>query len=621
MQGYEKSKIKIGDRPAVEEEREIYLPDEYLRGGAGRRPLVIRGFDPDVDGSMGEYMSYKKGGLHKAAKQVRGAGRHDDTILIHVNPDEFEQMRKAFGDPIINPETGLPEYGFFSKVKKALRKIAPILSIASLFLPIPGLNTLVSGALGKLAPTLLKAGSMANTIASGAIAGGITGGKKGAITGGLGSFASTPGVAQSLGSVVPGVQNPEIQTAIGRGIAGAGGAALTGRDPLTGALTAAGAGYGADQISNSNFVQQGLAGSPLMQQAALGAAQGMNIAGQTGGDIGRGAIAGGVLGGTMSAADEALAKFRSGQATSYGINQQDPLQRNRYFDPASGSMMPSPMAGGSSGTYNLGSPAAAPTQLAAGTNTVSMSGVLGEGFGTAVSNLMNRPETTAVISQLSQVPTKQAAVQAASMLGANPDTRPVYDAMSNFTACDNAPHFGACFAQNFGMFMNSISQNAPKLSQPPMGAKVGGLARYAEGGYVDGDPARLAIGGPGDGQDDLIRMDLTDGDFIISADVVSALGSGSTSAGVRALESMVGSAVGDQEMGSGSDAVPALVSDGEFRVPRAAVMAIGNGSIEKGSEALYKLMENVRRSYRSAGVKDIPQKAKSPLQYMKSRAK
>ncbi len=610
MQGYEKSKIKIGDRPAVEEEREIYLPDEYLRGGAGRRPLVIRGFDPDVNGSMGEYMSYKKGGLHKAAKQVRGAGRHDDTILIHVNPDEFEQMRKAFGDPIINPETGLPEYGFFSKVKKALKKIAPVLSVLSLFTPIPGLNTLVSGALGKIAPKLLAASSTANTLASGAIAGGITGGKKGAITGGLGAFASTPGVAQSLGSVVPGVQNPEIQTAIGRGIAGAGGAALTGRDPLTGALTAAGAGYGADQISNSNFVQQGLAGSPLMQQAALGAAQGMNIAGQTGGDIGRGAIAGGVLGGAMSAADEALAKFRSGQATSYGINQQDPLQRNRYFDPASGSMMPSPMAGGPSGLYNIGSPAAAPTQLAAG-------------IAPAVSNLIdiNRPEISAVISQLSQVPNKQAAVQAASMLGANPDTRPVYDAMSNFTACDNAPHFGACFAQNFGMFMNSISQNAPKLSQPVMGAKVGGLARYAEGGYVDGDPTRLAIGGPGDGQDDLIRMDLTDGDFIISADVVSALGSGSTSAGVRALESMVGSAVGDQEMGSGSDAVPALVSDGEFRVPRAAVMALGNGSIEKGSEALYKLMENVRRSYRSAGVKDIPQKAKSPLQYMKSRAK
>jgi hypothetical protein len=593
MQGYEKSKLKVGDRPVVEEEREIYLPDEYLRGGAGRRPLVIRGFDPDIDGSMGEYMSYKKGGLHKAAKQVRGAGRHDDTMLIHVNPDEYEQMRKAFGDPITNPETGLPEYGFFSKVKKALKKIAPVLSVLSLFTPIPGLNTLVSGALGKIAPKLLAASSTANTLASGAIAGGITGGKKGAITGGLGAFASTPGVAQNLGSrATMGMGNDAFQTAVGRGIAGAGGAALTGRDPLTGGLMAAGAGYGADQITNSNFVQQGLAGSPLMQQAALGAAQGMNIAGQTGGDIGRGAIAGGVLGGTMSAADEALERFRSrgvqqNNTTSYGVAPQDPLQRDRYFDPSTQTMMPAPEIGG---------------------------GI------TAVSNLMNRPETTAVISQLSQVPTKQAAVQAASMLGANPDTRPVYDAMSNFTACDNAPHFGACFAQNFGMFMNSISQNAPKLSQPVMGAKVGGLARYAEGGYVDGDPTRLAIGGPGDGQDDLIRMDLNDGDFIISADVVSALGSGSTSAGVRALESMVGSAVGDQEMGSGSS-VPALVSDGEFRVPRAAVMALGNGSIEKGSEALYKLMENVRRSYRSAGVKDIPQKAKSPLQYMKSRAK
>ena len=589
MQGYEKSKIKIGDRPAVEEEREIYLPDEYLRGGAGRRPLVIRGFDPDVDGSMGEYMSYKKGGLHKAAKQVRGAGRHDDTMLIHVNPEEFQKIREMFGDPIINPETGIPEYGFFSKVKKAFKKIAPILSIASMF--IPGLN-IVGGLAKGIMGLGVKSAALANTLA-GATVGGITGGKKGAITGGLGGFASTAGAAQSLGSkATMGMGNDAFQAAVGRGIAGAGGAALTGRDPLTGALTAAGAGYGADQISNSNFVQQGLAGSPLMQQAALGAAQGMNIAGQTGGDIGRGAIAGGVLGGTMSAADEALEKFRSrgvqqNNTTSYGVTPQDPLQRDRYFDPSTQTMMPAPEIGG---------------------------GI------TAVSNLMNRPETTAVISQLSQVPTKQAAVQAASMLGANPDTRPVYDAMSNFTACDNAPHFGACFAQNFGMFMNSISQNAPRLAQPPMGAKVGGLARYAEGGYVDGDPTRLAIGGPGDGQDDLIRMDLTDGDFIISADVVSALGSGSTSAGVRALESMVGSAIGDQEMSSGSS-VPALVSDGEFRVPRAAVMAIGNGSIEKGSDALYKLMENVRRSYRSAGVKDIPQKAKSPLQYMKSRAK
>jgi hypothetical protein len=204
-------------------------------------------------------------------------------------------------------------------------------------------------------------------------------------------------------------------------------------------------------------------------------------------------------------------------------------------------------------------------------------------------------------------------------LASNPDTRPVYDAMSNFTMCDNAPHFGACFAQNFGAYMNSISANSPKLPLPT--AKKGGLARYAEGGYVDGDPTRLAIGGPGDGQDDLIRMDLNDGDFIVSADVVSALGSGSTDAGFRALESMVGSLTGGLTDDSGSGAVPALVSDGEFRVPRSAVMALGNGSVDKGAEALYEMMRNVRKAYRSADVKNIPKKAKSPLQHMKTNAR
>ena len=534
MQGYEKSKLKVGDRPVVEEEREIYLPDEYRMGGAGRSPVMIRAFDPDAEGSMMGYMQYKKGGLHKAANQVRNAGRHDDTMLIHVNPEEFQKMREMFGDPIINPETGIPEYGFFSKLKKAFKKIAPILSVAGMF--IPGLN--VVGGLAKGIMGLgVKSAALANTLA-GAAVGGVTGGKRGAITGGLGAFASTADAARNLGSMVPGVNNPTLQTAVGRGIAGAGGAALTGGDPLAGGLSAAVTGYGADKIAGSNFVQQGLQGSPLLQQAALGATQGLNIAGQTGGDLGRGALAGAVLGGATSAADAALENFRSrgvqqNNTTSYGVRPQDPLQRDRYFDPSTQTMMPAPEIGG---------------------------GI------TAVSNLMNRPDTSAVISQLSQVPTKQAAVQAASMLGANPDTRPVYDAMSNFTACDNAPHFGACFAQNFGTFMNSISQNAPRM-QAPMGAKTGGLARFAMGGQAT-MPRELAVGGPGDGQDDHIPALLSDGEFIIPADVVSALGSGSTDA---------------------------------------------------GSDALYEMIHNVRRSYRSADIKDIPAKAKSPLMHMRKK--
>ena len=190
---------------------------------------------------------------------------------------------------------------------------------------------------------------------------------------------------------------------------------------------------------------------------------------------------------------------------------------------------------------------------------------------------MNNPGTSAVIAQMSQAQTKAEAMQQAAVMGANPDTRPVYDAMSRFTMCDNAPHFGACFAQNWGSFMGSISQNAPRLQQP-MTAKRGGLAHYAGGGMAMGrgmpmpasaDVRQLAVGGPGDGQDDHIPAMLSDGEFIIPADVVSALGSGSTDA---------------------------------------------------GSDALYDMIHNVRRNYRGAKIKDIPQKAKSPLQYISKRA-
>jgi hypothetical protein len=539
MQGYERSKIKVGNQPAVEEEREIVLPTEYRMGAPGRRPVMIRAFDPDRSGSMGSYMAYKKGGLHKAADQVRNAGRHDDTMLIHVNPDEFQQMRQMFGDPIINPETGLPEYGFFKSLKKALKKIAPVLSIASLFVPIPGLNTLVSGALSKLAPTLMKAGSLANTLTSGAISGGITGGKKGAVAGGLGAFASTTGAAQDLGGMVPGLgeASPAVQTAVGRGLAGATGAAITGQDPLTAALTAAGTGYAADQFAGSNFVQQQK--SPLLQQAMLGAAQGINVAGQTGGDLGRGALIGGTLGAATSAADSALARYRGVGGTSPATEQPSPLQLQTAPTGA-------PVAQGMS-------PAAqpvAPVQLATA-------------VAPAISNLMSRPEAAAVIAQVSAVPTKAEAIQAAAPLASNPDTRPVYDAMSNFKMCDSAPHFGACFAQNWGSFMQSISANSPKM---PMKAATGGLAQCAGGGCVGA--RELAVGGPGDGQDDQIPALLSDGEFIIPADVVSALGSGSTDA---------------------------------------------------GSKALYDMIHNIRRSYRKAGVKDIPTKAKSPLAYMRTR--
>ena len=67
-------------------------------------------------------------------------GRNGDSMLAHINPIEARMLIRNGGSGTINPETGLPEFGWASKtwkkVKKTVKKIAkPILTIASI---IPG---------------------------------------------------------------------------------------------------------------------------------------------------------------------------------------------------------------------------------------------------------------------------------------------------------------------------------------------------------------------------------------------------------------------------------------------------------------------------------------------------
>ena len=54
------------------------------------------------------------------------ANEYGDSELVHVNKYEMEQLRQMWGEPGINPETGLPAYGFFSFVKKAVTTVAKI---------------------------------------------------------------------------------------------------------------------------------------------------------------------------------------------------------------------------------------------------------------------------------------------------------------------------------------------------------------------------------------------------------------------------------------------------------------------------------------------------------------
>lgn len=98
--------------------------------------------------NKGGPIHFNEGGL-AAAEEVRQMGRGDDEVLIHVSPEEFEALVGMWGEPDINPNTGMPEYGFLSKlwkkVKGVVKKAAPMLLNAF----IPGAGTALT-ALGGL---------------------------------------------------------------------------------------------------------------------------------------------------------------------------------------------------------------------------------------------------------------------------------------------------------------------------------------------------------------------------------------------------------------------------------------------------------------------------------------
>jgi hypothetical protein len=61
-----------------------------------------------------------------------------------------------------------------------------------------------------------------------------------------------------------------------------------------------------------------------------------------------------------------------------------------------------------------------------------------------------------------------------------------------------------------------------------------------------------------------------------------------------------------------------MLADGEFVFPADVVAALGNGSTKAGSDKLYDMMHSIRAHHRSAKPKDLPPPAKkSPLDYIK----
>jgi hypothetical protein len=70
-----------------------------------------------------------------------------------------------------------------------------------------------------------------------------------------------------------------------------------------------------------------------------------------------------------------------------------------------------------------------------------------------------------------------------------------------------------------------------------------------------------------------------------------------------------------------SDSIPAMVADSEFVMPADVVAALGNGSSDAGASKLDQMVEQIRKRARSTKPSELPPTAhESPLDYLKGRA-
>jgi len=151
------------------------------------------------------------------------------------------------------------------------------------------------------------------------------------------------------------------------------------------------------------------------------------------------------------------------------------------------------------------------------------------------------------------------------------------------------------------------------------GFAKGGLAHAHKPEFMTGVTGHYAQGS-GTGQSDDIPAVLKDGDYVMDADIVAALGDGSSKAGAEALHHFMNQFPHKHyENHSEGGHINAMIADGEFVFPASLVTALGGGSNKDGAKKLDEMREKIREHKRSASTNKIPPKAKSPLTYIEGK--
>ena len=464
-------------------------------------------------------------------------GRHGDTMLAHINPREAAMLKRMGGSGTINPRTGLPEYKF--SFKKLLAVALPI-----------ALNFIVPGAGAAIGASMGFTGTAAAMAGSAIIGGGtaaLTGGDplKGALLGGLGG---------GLGEAVGGAANSALgldlgaagQNILGNALVGGGMGAATGQGFLKGAASGALGAYAGQQLGD------------LTGNAALGAGgkQFSNMI--TAGYDPKSAVIGGGLAGLASSMSKPAESSRIGLKPSDAVVEGLKMPKGGDYAysgvPEAGYGTTNFMTGETgykgpenfSVDYSLTNPAA----------PVAPSGYGAQEMGGGLSSTPQSPlaqlKTTAPAAASSSPFSMKNALMGATLLSSLTSAPPqVQQAVKQMPAEQQEYFNRPSIVWDWNKLQSDANSNNQSLSEfmarswPKITSGAYNMQpattsppKMAQGGALSA-VARFAQGA-GSGRADTIDAKLSDGEYVIDAETVAMLGDGSNKEGAKRLDAMRG---------------------------------------------------------------------------------
>ena len=439
---------------------------------------------------------------NQMAQGLASLGRGDDSMLMHITPDEFQdfnRMAQAAGMEHIpiNPMTGLPEFGWGKSFKRAFKSIKKTVSKV---LKSPIVKTLLPIAIGMYAPGFFPAGSFFNSaVGIGALTGGatwaLTGDPMAGLSAGLGAYGGA-NLGQTMGNyaVKP----------------GAGG--------WTPGATASGVGNAAGNVPShlvSNAATSPLTSSSLGGIGDFSLDAGLSRAGDI--NTGIGDLASDFFTSPSNAWEQL--KTASGETVNVPGTEATPetvtgLERNAAGDIVRTTSTPAQAA------------TEASTAWEAGTGYDAAMTLGGPAYQVASAAMAPDPED--IEDELSDE-------EIDKLEGTDYDPTRTLDLTGDSGLRLMAGSPGLDTSEEGALDL--IDEEETSITY----AAQGGLMRLANGGYLSGGNV------PGDGMSDDIpariggtqEAALSEGEFVIPADVVSHLGNGSSNAGSKKLYAMM----------------------------------------------------------------------------------